>query len=180
MSTQCHFYSTRDDLLAVTERVESRLPIKYIRFGQVTELPPETFKSAAQIPNLGVATHESGVGCKAFLVADSELEIRSRQLKTIAGVNRFAIDQLHNPDTVVLSPGGLWTGEILLYGNVGTAHDTEVSSRLMKLFRSAIKSEFIRVRAFWIGRLAVEMLKSGKRLTIAEQSPSAYDLKVEA
>jgi hypothetical protein len=180
VSKQCHFYSTRDDLLAVTERVERSLPIKYIRFGHVTELPPETFKSAAQIPNLGAATHESAVGCEKFLVADSLLAIRSRQLNTLAGVNRFTIDQLHNPNTVVLNPGGLWKGEILLHGNVAAAHNTEVSSSLMKLFRSAIKSEFKRVRAFWVGPQALEMLKCGKRLTLAEQSPREYDLKVEA
>jgi len=86
------------------------------------------------------------------------------------------VDQLVNPDTVVLNPGGVWRGDILLYGRVATVSGSAESQRLMRRFRAAIRSGFRQVRAFWVGPEALRMLHSGKRLTIAEQSPRGFDL----
>jgi len=196
MSKTCHFYATRDDLIDITKRVESTLSIRYVRFGHVSKLPPESFDSAARIPNLGKATQESGTACEKFLICDSHLTIRSRQLgkaadegversyrknvKAVVGVERFTIDQLYNPDTIIFNPGGIWKEKILLQGDLGVAHNTKVSKELMKHFKAAIKSTFIRVRAYWVGPQALKFLKSGKRLTPAEQCSPELDLKLAA
>jgi hypothetical protein len=49
----------------------------------------------------------------------------------------------------------------------------------MKRFRAAMKESFTRVRAFWVGPQAMELLRNGKRLTLAEQCPPEMDLKLE-
>jgi hypothetical protein len=198
MSKVCYFYAAKDDLLALTERVESMAPVKYVHFGHITELPPESFSSAARIPNLGTASHPSAVGCAKFLVCDPQTTITPRELKILTeedvnrsivpekgplqaliGVQQYAIDQLLNPDTICLSLGGLWKCETLLYAGVDTASQSEISQALMKRFKAAIKKTFARVKAFYVGPQAMELLKAGRRLTIAEQSPREFDLTIE-
>jgi hypothetical protein len=72
----------------------------------------------------------------------------------------------------------MWNEEILLAGRVGTASNSEESQKLMKRFHSAIKRRFIKVKAYWVGHGALELLRSGNRLTIAEQSPREFDFTV--
>ncbi len=198
MSKICYFYATKDDLLVVTERVESEMSVKYIHFGTAIRLPPESFTSAAQIPNLGEASHPSAVGCETFLVCDQETTIRSEALKILSeedvnrsimpnkaplgaliGVERYAINQLLNPDTITFTPGGIWNDEILLHGGIGTASQSELSDALMKRFRAAIKRSFSKIRAFYFGPQALVLLKSGTRLTISAESPPEFDLKMQ-
>ena len=86
------------------------------------------------------------------------------------------MDQLANPDTVTLTPGGVWTQDIVLYGRVATASDSKASQELMRRFACAIKKQFTKIRAFYVGPKARELLDKGKRLTIAAQSPRDFDL----
>jgi hypothetical protein len=195
----CYFYATREDLLAVTEEVESVMPIKYVRFGQTTKLPPKSFKSASEIPNLGIATNPSAVGCEKFLVCDSQVVIKARALKVLAeedvnrsmienkssltrliGQERFAIDQLVNPETICFRSGGLWNSEILLHGGIDTASQSKPSMALMKEFKKAIQRNFTKIKAFYVGLQALGLLKSGYRLTISAQSPKEFDLAMES
>jgi hypothetical protein len=197
MSKLSYFYATRDDLLAVTSRVESEVPIEYTRFGHTTLLPPECFSSAAQIPHLGTASHSSAVACEKFLVCYAETAIRPEQLKTLTkedvnrsiitnkeslrpfvGVDRYAIDQLLNPDTICFAPGGIWKGGILLRGGIDTASQSEYSLALMKKFRTVIKMSFVKIAAFYVGPEALMLLKSGTRLTVSAQSPQEFDLTI--
>jgi hypothetical protein len=198
MSKICYFYATKEDLLAVTGLFESGTRVKYVRFGTVTKLPPESFGTAAEIPNLGNANHPSAVGCHKFLVCDAKEMIRPRRLKTLTeldvnqtafvvderplmaliGVDRFAIDQLDNPDTITFTPGGVWKEDILLHGGIGTASQSKTSEALMKRFRTIVKKAFVKVQAFYVGPQAFELLRRGKRLTISAQSPQEFDLRV--
>jgi len=98
-------------------------------------------------------------------------------LKKPAGTDRFIIDQLLNPDTITFTVGGLWNNEILLHGSVGTASQSKSSQMLMRVFHDALNKQFVKVRAFYVGPQALELLKNGKRLTISAQSPQQFDLK---
>ncbi|XVJ59925.1 MAG: hypothetical protein HEQ23_11200 [Tepidisphaera sp.] len=90
----------------------------------------------------------------------------------------YVLDQLHNPDTVVLTPAGMWKDDVLLHGLVSTVSDSPIAKEIMKLFAAAIKKQFVKVRSFWVGPDALALLKRGKRLTIAAQSPAEFDLKI--
>jgi hypothetical protein len=191
-----YFYATRNDLLTVANRVESEHPIKYVRFGHTTTLPPDSFARIVTIPGLGIASHPSAVGCCKYLVCNVDTVIKPRELKTLTeadvaesiiankeslkpliGVNRYAIDQLMNPDTISFAAGGIWKDEILLHGGIGTASQTEVSLSHFKRFQAALRKSFTKVRAFYVGPEALDLLKSGMRLTISAQSPREFDLK---
>jgi hypothetical protein len=203
MSAIYLFYATRSDLLAATRQLESVSAVKYVRSGMLTTLPPETFESAASIPNLGRASSPSAVSCESFLVYEPKTMITPRRLKTLTeedanrstisiggheiaadardlkalvGVDRYTIGQLANPDTVSFRPGGLWK-DMLLQGTVGTASESESSLDLLKRFGAALKDNFNEIKGFYIGPDALELLKHGKRLTAAEQSPREFDLR---
>jgi len=96
----------------------------------------------------------------------------------LIGVDRFAIDQLDNPDTITFTPGGVWKEDILLHGGIGTASQSKTSEALMKRFRTIVKKAFVKVQAFYVGPQAFELLRRGKRLTISAQSPQEFDLRV--
>lgn len=192
MSKILYFYATKSDVLAVTSEIESKHPIKYVHFGHTTCLRPETFTTAEQIPHLGIASHPSAVAGDKFLVCDAAKKIQGRQLKTLTeadaaksdfdlkpliGKTRYAIDQLGNPDTISFAAGGTWKDGTLLHGSIGTASKSKRSLSLMREFELEIKKQFVRVKAFYVGPEALQLLKNGKRLTAAQQSPPEYDLK---
>jgi len=109
-------------------------------------------------------------------IAGQEITVDRRHLKAVVGLERFSIDQLVNPDTITFTAGGLWNGEILLHGRFGTASESKSSQELLKRFGDAIATEFTKINAFYVGSNALELLKRGTRLTIAEQSPREFDL----
>lgn len=89
---------------------------------------------------------------------------------------RWAIDQLANPDSTVLWHGGLWRPDVLLSGRVASNSKTASSQSLQRAFDTQIKRHFSRIKAFYVGEEAAQLLDSGARLTTSVQSPLEYDL----
>jgi hypothetical protein len=173
---QVLFFATRDDLLPVLDLLERKSAIKYVRVGNFPSANLDTYLAGADIPNLGRAGAESSGGCDTFLVCARDLAVQVRPIELTSGGRLFAIDQLENPDTVALTAGGIWKPDVLLNGRVATGSDTAAAQSLMRLFQSAIKKTFVKIKAFHVGPEAVLMLDSGKRLAGAEQSPRTLDL----
>jgi hypothetical protein len=174
---QIHFYAVADDLLPVLEAVEQVKPIKYSKTGHYETSKVESLTSSAVIPNLGKASSEAAIGCTSYLVSDLKTEIKSDPFVMKTGARMFSIDQLLNQDTVLLTPAGEWSDDIVLYGRVATVSNSPPAQELMKLFRSALKKNFKKVKAYYIGPKALSLFQSGYRLTISAQSPPEFDLK---
>jgi len=137
-----------------------------------------SYDHAAKIESLGRATTDSTTSCETFLVSKRDAPISVRSV-TGGAVDRFAVDQLINPDTVIFTPGGIWNDdEILLSGRVGTVSNSLVSQELMNKFRSAITRHFTRINAFWVGARALALFEGGARLTGSVQSPQKFDLRI--
>lgn len=172
------FFALKDDLLRVLEAVEHNGPLKYIRMGVYPQPKPEVFHRGADLPALGQATSETASTSQSFLVCEPEVPVRMRTVGLHSGGTNYHIDQLVNPDTLTFTPGGLWTEEILLCGRFATvsASLSGPAKRLMSRFRDQVKKHFVRVKAYHVGPNALRLLKAGKRLTVAEQSPHDFDL----
>lgn len=170
------FYATREDLLPVLREFESKETLKYVRTGLFPTHSYDTIEHGAQIEGLGKATADSASLSETFLVCRRETPVKVRPI-TGGTVQRFAIDQLWNPDTVVFTPAGLWNDEALLHGRLGTISDKPSAQALMRRFNAAMRKNYTKVNSFWVGPKALDYLKSGKRLTIAVQSPKEFDLK---
>lgn len=176
MHRQIYFYALRDDILSVLNFVEEKTTIKYVTAGISNTRKLEAYDHGVDIPSLGHATSERGVSSTSFLVTKANVPVEFREVSG-TGVTYLFVDQLINPDTVVLTPSGLWGEDTILSGRVATASNTSIARGLMKHFSSGFKKHFFRVKAFLVGRQAMEFLNTGKRLTIALQSPREFDLR---
>lgn len=174
---QLLFYAAERDLLPVFETVERSRPLKYVRMGQVEGLDLETFAAGVELPNLGKASSDSAINSDSFLVAEYSLPIKTRRVKGAVG-ERLYVDQLENPDTLVLTPGGAWETGIILHGRAATVSESMTSQELMKQFHAAFRKHFTKIKAYFVGPEALTLLEAGRRLTISAQSPRDFDLRI--
>ena len=175
---QIRFFAVKDDLSRVLGAIEKNFEAQYVRVGVFSNSTMEIFETSADLPRIGEATNESAVNSDSFLIIQRTSTIQTRAVTLSNGIQNFCIDQLENPDTVVLTPAGMWGHDVVLYGTVGSASDSEFSVKLMKMLEREFKKFFQKINAFWVGPKAFALFESGKRLTIAVQSPKEFDLSV--
>lgn len=176
---QILFFATPADIELVLRRFEANAPLKFVEMGTLSTPNRAIYLEASQIPNLGIATHETGSRSQGYMVSLRDTKNHLEVSTTRSGEKRWNLFNAHNEETVILGMGGLWKTGTLLPGSIVTLHQSPVAQHLMKWFMMALKQEgFTKVREWWLGREAVEMLRAGRRLTTtAEQSPPEFDLK---
>lgn len=176
--TQILFYATEEDLLPIFEFAEASKPLKYARTGRYAQPKPDVLHSGTSIPKLGTANNDSSIACDSYLILGQSSALAVRDMPQKDGSTNYFVDQLINPDSVVITAGGVRMPGILLHGRVATASDSPQSQELMKLFASAFRKRFRKVKAFWVGDDALSQLERGTRLTMAVSSPGEFDLKL--
>jgi hypothetical protein len=147
------FFATAEDLLAVFDRVEARRRLAYTLTGLFETPELRTAPSGAAIPTLhSPAPHAGAIAGYNYLVTAADDPVVVREVPQRRGGVRYAVDQLANPRSVALMPGGPYPPDVRLYGRVGTASDAEFSVRLYRAFATAIGELFRRVGAYYVGR----------------------------
>jgi hypothetical protein len=171
-----HFFATKNDILPVLRGVEARLPVKYVLSGHFPTPTAPVYDRGEDIPDLGTAPGESHVWCPSFLICDASLKLTPRPIQ---GGRVYAFDQLQNPDTISYSTGGLWK-DILLYGEFATCTGafSTAAQKLLQRYSYQLRKHFKYIRGYHVGKEAEEMLRQGKRLTLAEQTPKTFDLQL--
>jgi hypothetical protein len=174
------FFATPEDIVPVLRRFEANDPLKFVVLGNLTTPNRAIYLQASDIPNPGVATHETGSASTAYMVSLRDTKNHMHKFVGNSGEYRWTLDNGDNEETVVLTMAGLWEDGTLLPGLMDTLHQTPVAQQLMKWFLAALKQEgFVKIESWWVGPVAMEMLRSGKRLTTtAVQSPPQFDLKL--
>jgi hypothetical protein len=171
------FFATAEDLLVVFDRVEARRRLAYTLTGLFAKPELSTAASGGAIPTLhSPAPHAGAIAGYQYLVTAAAEPVVVREVPQRRGGLRYAVDQLANPRSVVVMPGGLYPPDVRLYGRVGTASDTEFSVRLYRAFAAAIGESFRRVGAYYVGREGEGLWRGGQRLTMGADSPREYDL----
>jgi hypothetical protein len=113
------------------------------------------------------------------LVVDRGTAIVIRDVPQHAGGIKYAIDQLNNPDSTVLWPGGMHGSDVLISGRIATTGLTSAAKELQREMIRAVTKDFRRIGTFWLGPDALRLFEAGARLTMATQMPSSYDLRRE-
>jgi hypothetical protein len=135
--------------------------------------------SGGALPSLRLpAPHPSAIACPQYLITEVEAPVEVREVPQKAGGVLYAIDQLANPDSIIVQPGGLYPPDVLLHGRVGTVSSTRFAAQLQRAFASAIAEFFEHIRAFYVGHQAHDLWRRGYRLTPSAHSPREYDLAV--
>jgi hypothetical protein len=176
---QILFFASPTDIEPVLRRFEANAPLKFVEMGTLPTPNRAIYLDSSQIPNPGIATHETGSLSKGYMVSHRDTMNHMAVSVTRKGEKRWNLFNVDNEEVVILSMAGLWKTGTLLPGYMVTMHQNTVAQQLMKWFGSSLRQEgFIKMRGWWLGREALEMLKAGKRLaTSADQSPPEFDLK---
>jgi hypothetical protein len=172
-----YFFATAADLVPLFSRVEAKRELVYTRTGLLQSSPSESFTHGEALPTLRCAPEgRSTVCCGAYLVTPAGVTVQVRKVPQTAGGIRYAVDQLVNPDSVIFNHGGCLEAGLLLAGWVGTCTCTDASEELFQAYASAVAKTFIKIKPYWVGPEARELLEAGWRLTQSADSPAEYDL----
>jgi hypothetical protein len=180
MKNQLSFFAAQRDLVSLLRAVESRRPLQFVRAGLFDSAKLESLRSLSTAPQLGLVAESAASHDPRYLVADHELMIEVRPVPQRRGGIKYAVDQAANPKTIGFQPGGTFGEKCLIAGQVGTVSNDPDSLGIFRVFSEEIKSQFTKVKTFYVGKEAGELLDKGWRLTANVKSPALYDLKREA
>jgi len=170
------FFATREDLEEVIEAVEAERALTFVRAGLFDEPSADSVDSLRAIQHFGVAPAGDSMQCPNYLVGNRPFVPVVRSVLQRRGGTKYAIDQLENPQTISIRPGGAFGDFVLIAGTLGTSSHDAVSLELYRLFMGAFRLRFQAIKSFRVGRSAARLLDAGARLTQNVSSPVCYDL----
>ena len=177
MSRAVHYFAARRDLIPVFIAVESKSPLQYI-WSRMSDTPDILrLRTYQEIPSIGIAMTGDSNSEPFWLASDVDVAISVEAIPQKQGGTRYVADQRMNPQTVVLTLGGVFRDIGVIPGEVSTCTTDPDSRRLLELFRKEIKKHFVRIREYWVGPEAEILLDSGYRLTPAVSAPTFCDIK---
>jgi hypothetical protein len=174
---QLSFFATKADLEPLLRKVESERQLQFVETGLFDSPSVEPIHSLLGAPNLGhlsVGDHNQGT---CYLVASREIFIEVRPVPQRRGGFKYAVDQQANPKTIAFRPSGAFGENYLIDGQVGTISDDPSSLILFQLFRKEMRCQYMKLKEFYVGKEAGELLDKGYRLTANAKAPALYDLK---
>jgi hypothetical protein len=174
---QTMFFATKADTISVLLALEIATSLQYTMAGLFDTNRPQSYLSFGDIPDFGRTTHPNAVGNPMYLLSDQIAQIKVRDVPQKSGGILFAVDQLDNPDSIVLCPGGWYGNDVILYGTIGTVSQSAKSKELYALATKILRKNFKKEQEFLVGPEAREAWDAGVRLTIGAASPSEFDLK---
>jgi len=177
---QQQIFALPEDMLHVFELVEARHSLRYTLTGLFASAQVTSVLRGADIPSLHLPAANTSTLCPSYLVTHAQANPSVRGVPQQSGAVLYAIDQLQNPDSTVLTHGGLFSSDVLISGRVGTGSTSLVATQLQSSFATAITKVFTRVNAFYVGPEAVRLFQRGCRLTANVFSPAEYNLAVRA
>lgn len=177
MPKSFQFFATGSDILTALQFAETGGDFSYTLMGNFTQNSKISYARASDILNLGKADYPGTTGSTTYLITRKNNPCRIRAIDAVDVPKRYLIDQLINPDSVTLTPAGVWE-DCLLGGILATAHDTPESRAIFSIFQSALRRHFKnKVKGASLGAEAMEWLRNGKRLTACINSPVEFNLK---
>jgi len=159
------FFATEKDLSQLLKHVVAARSLQFVA-GGLFDSP--TLQSMPFLSKPDPTTN--------YLVAERDLTIEVRAIIQKSGGQKFAVDQLANPKTIAIRPGGLIDEHCLIAGQVGTASDDQTARNLFKLFTSEMRKRFFKIKSYYVGEEAAQLLDNGVRLTTNPKSQVLYDL----
>ena len=177
MSRSIHFFAAEGDLAPVFDAVESTSALQYVWASMCDTSDVLRLRTYQEIPRIGIASSGDSNSEPFWLVADTAVTISVEAIPQKQGGTRYVADQWMNPQTVVLTLGGVFKDIAVIPGEVSTCTTDPDSRRLLERFRKEIPKRFVRIQSYWVGPQAEKFLNDGYRLTTALTDPPFTDLK---
>ncbi len=178
MSKLAPLFATQADHALVIKAAERNQPLQFFLSGLFTSPDLQIFDSGFNLPRLGEVNVNDANHAEHYLVTLPGTSVNVRAVEQRKGGIRYAVDQSVNPDTIEFSPGGVFEHTCIISGRIATVSKSEKSLLLYNLFYKAMKTQFVRIKSFWVGPEVAVLLKEGWRLTGNTKSPVDYDLKM--
>jgi hypothetical protein len=175
-SKSIHFFATKRDLEAVIRAAESRRSLKYTAAGMFDTPEIPAFMSGLLLPSLGFAPSGDNNAEPFWLITDADTKVEVEIVPQRRGGTRYGVDPGLNPKSVVIWPGGVFDNSCLIAGQIGTGIINPASLDFLNLFGREFRQRFKRIRSFFVGPEAEQLLDAGYRLTTSVQSPRECDL----
>lgn len=173
---QVSFFATTADLELLLRSVEATRQLHFVATGLFDSPELEALQSLLTISGLGGLDVGDINQAEGYLIAPRDHPIVARSVPQRRGGVRYAVDQVSNPATIVIRPGGSFSDQCLIASQVGTLSDDPVSLDLYRAFSSVIRRHFSKIGSYFVGPQAADLLDQGWRLTSNVKSPPIYDL----
>lgn len=176
---QFSFFATHNDLSEVLRAVASKTSFSFASLADDQDVGLEIYNSVLELPDLSVAVYGDLNHEKSYLLIENDAVPKLRNVMQRRGEVKKIFDQLSHPESVMLKPGGVMGNyECIIAGQIGTVSDNQWSVELYKSLLREFKKRFKKVKAFYVGSLAMEKLESRVRLTGSVKSPPKFDLQI--
>lgn len=172
-----NLFATSSDWKVLLSAVEAGGPIVYTdSFTQSTPQIPQYQSCRAGLP-LDVLRYANNVGSRFYYVWPRSQTVPVRSFRLISGGVRYNIHPEDAVGSVHIGIGGLVDDQTLLSGSIGTKHCDSVAQELLSRFRKARRNLFGTVNRTAIGPEALQLLRSGGRLTSGITRDRIFDLR---
>ena len=175
MSKSLHFCASDDDLHLILAPILEKHKVRIYRVDCPQGPSPQLIAPVEM--QIGTTNADQQNGGTAYLLLPEAIPIQVETRTLITGKTIWIVNQLLNNESVVLRPLGRRPDNVVIAGTIGTAWDSDFAAVFLGEFLSKLRKKFKKIRAFWVGPKALEILRGGGRLTQAIQSPPMYDLK---
>ncbi|HAP39878.1 MAG TPA: hypothetical protein DCQ94_08975 [Nitrospira sp.] len=162
---QIPIYATQSDLSTLLNDVCSERQLEFVVAG-LFDQPTLTVLNDLGLP----------LPFTTYLAFDKGLSAETRLVPQRNGPAKYAVDQMANPQTVVLDSGGLVDRQRLIAGQIGTATVNKQSEEIYALFAKVVRRRFEKIKSYYVGPEAIRLFDLGTRLTPTAKSSEVYDL----
>lgn len=171
------FFATREDLIQLFDHITPDLEIRCVELGLFQSDAIPTYNSVASALEVSRIFNLSDTMHMGFLVIPRHSSVEVEAVQQRSGGTLYAVDQLGNPMSLVLHPGGRTRNNCLLGGQLGTISRDPWSLSLYQALIKRMSLTFRKLRGVYVTDQALTLLDLGWRLTGNPQSPVLYDLR---
>lgn len=163
------FFATRADLEPGLVRIETRFDLKYVCKGVYDTADYPVYKSALDIPSLGVAKCDYVSGIEKFLVSLANAPMKVDAVAQVAVGTKYFIEFAGNDHSFWFQPGGTFRQVALIGGSLAPNATVPDVVQLFEKFARDVLLGFTRVKdrrphTWYVGPHAMQMLRDGVKL----------------
>lgn len=172
---QITFYAEQQDLRQLITAFEATTQCHYYEAGAFETSRIPTYTSLLDIPTLGTARTGDWNHATRLLLLPIGATLATRTVPQRAGGVRYFIDQLVNPQSMLLTLGGTFQPGVLIASGASTLATDAASLALYGSWAKLVK-KFKRVAYAYVGHQAHAHLQGGWRLVTSIASPPDSNL----
>ncbi len=171
-----NFYATSHDLHEILREAQIKNELFGLRAGSHSSNEVQITRHLREIKGFNDPCPADSAQAPRYLVWMESCNISYRKLETASGEVRYIADTTNNPDAILLQPGGRYAPQILIAGELSSTSEAKAAKTLFAHIKKIIEANFKKIKSYYIGPEAMQILAKGGRLTSSAKAPQEYDL----